>query len=97
MLPQLSGFLGRGDEHARQLEIIVLLHELHVPSRHVARLRLTRLDWPFLAGTRRVLPGHARHSFRLTPHAAAPASRPGLQGSVLEEGAPAPPLTDPRP
>jgi hypothetical protein len=91
MLRQLLGFLGRGDEHARQLEIIVLLHELHVPSRHVARLRLTRLDRPFSAGRSRVLPGLARRSFCLTPHASAPASRPGHpEGSVLEEG-PQPP------
>lgn len=54
-------------EHAKDVEILVLRHQLHVLRREVARPRLEPTDRALLAAFSRVLPRPAWHSFLFQP------------------------------
>jgi putative transposase len=54
-------------ERAKELEILVLRHELQVLRRQVGRPRLRSADRVLLAGLGQVLPGRRRRSFLVQP------------------------------
>jgi hypothetical protein len=59
--------LRRRSKEFKELEIIVLRHELAVLRRQTRRARLTTADRVFLAAASRVLPRSRWPSFRVTP------------------------------
>ena len=54
-------------EREKEIEILLLRHQLRVLERHVARLQLTPADRALLAAFSRVLPRRAWSSFLVTP------------------------------
>ena len=55
-------------EREKEIEILLLRHQLHVPERHIARPQLTQADRALLAALSRVLPRQAwRRSSFVTP------------------------------
>ena len=52
---------------SKDIEILVLRHQLRVLGRRAGRLRLRRLDRVFLAAASRVLPRSSWSSFMITP------------------------------
>jgi putative transposase len=54
-------------ERAKEVEILVLRHELHVLKRQVGRPRLRAADRAVLAALCQVLPGGSRRSFLVQP------------------------------
>jgi len=59
--------LGLRRDRSKELEIVLLRHELHVLRRQVARPRLQRADRALLASVSRVLPRARWDSFLVTP------------------------------
>jgi putative transposase len=60
-------FLRTRSEHFKELEIVVLRHELAVLRRQTHRPRLTSTDRVFLAAASRLLPRSHWRSFLVTP------------------------------
>src|SRR5215216_1234562 len=73
---QLLALLGRGDA-SKDLEILVLRHQLSVLRRQVPRPRLEPADRALLAAVSRVLPESAGRASCQARHAAALASAAG--------------------
>ena len=65
-LLELVVLLGRG-ERSKELEILVLRHELSILRRQVKRPQFTPHDRMFLAALSRVLPRRSWHRFIVTP------------------------------
>jgi hypothetical protein len=82
---QLLALLARGDA-AKDLEILVLRHQLAVLHRHVARLRLEPADRALLAAVSRVLP-------RPSGRASSSSRRPCCAGTAAWSLAPGPTRT----
>jgi transposase InsO family protein len=61
------GDLGQRDEHAKDLEILVLRHQLRVLQRTAGRPRLHVIDRVLLAAASRVLPRNRWVAFLVTP------------------------------
>jgi transposase len=59
--------LRRRSEREKEIEILLLRHQLAVLERHVARPQLTQADRALLAAFSRVLPRRAWRSFFVTP------------------------------
>jgi putative transposase len=73
---QLLALLARGDG-AKDLEILVLRHQIAVLHRHVSRPRLETADRALLAAVSRVLPRARWSCFFVKPDSAALAPPPG--------------------
>ena len=58
---------GRSDDSSKDLEILVLRHQVRVLRRKAVRPRLRRLDRVLLASASRVLPRDRWGSFIVTP------------------------------
>jgi putative transposase len=56
-----------GDEGDREVEILVLRHQVKVLNRKACRPKLSRLDKLFLAAASRILPRERWSSFVVTP------------------------------
>jgi putative transposase len=63
----LARILGRRDDQGRELEIVVLRHQLRVVSRRVSRPRFSIWDRVFLAAASRALPRARWNSFLIRP------------------------------
>src|SRR5664279_2224466 len=61
------GDLGQRDEHAKDLEILVLRHQLRVLQRTASPPRLRTIGWVLLAAASRVLPRGRWVAFCVTP------------------------------
>ncbi len=59
--------LPTGEDRDREIEILVLQHQVKVLRRKAGRPRLRRLDKAFLSAAARVLPRHRWASFMVTP------------------------------
>ncbi len=68
LLCLLLRLLVRRDQQVRELEVMVLRHELRVLHRQVARPSFTPTDRLLLAAASRVLPRSVWSSFLVTPH-----------------------------
>ena len=54
-------------ENAKEIEILVLRHQLAVLQRHTPRPRISRIDRAVIAALSRLLPASRRHGFLVTP------------------------------
>ena len=67
VLRRVLAWLVWSDEHAKDLEIVVLRHQLQVLRRHVGRPRFRWSDRLFLAAASRHLPRETWRTFLVTP------------------------------
>jgi hypothetical protein len=81
--------LALGSEHAKELEIVVLGHQLDVPRRQVARPGFAVHDRAFLAAASRVLPKMRWRSFLVSPEAILPNTASSSNVAGRSCGAPA--------
>ena len=54
-------------DNAKEIEILVLRHQLAVLQRHTPRPRISRIDRAVIAALGRLLPASRRHGFLITP------------------------------
>jgi putative transposase len=54
-------------ENAKEIEILVLRHQLAVLQRHTPRPRISRIDRAVIAALGRLVPASRRHGFLVTP------------------------------
>jgi hypothetical protein len=67
VLRRVLAWLVSSDEHAKNLEIVVLRHQLQALRRHAGRPRIRWSDRLFLAAASRHLPRETWHTFLVTP------------------------------
>ena len=69
VLRRLAGWVAGSpaDDRSKDVEIIVLRHQLTILNRQRPRLRLRRRDRLLMAAASRVLPREAWHTFLVTP------------------------------
>ncbi|MGW7002368.1 hypothetical protein ACWGCW_05975 [Streptomyces sp. NPDC054933] len=64
---ELAGLRFLNNNAAKDVELLVLRHQLAVLQRHVARPKLQPADRVLLAALSRLLPRQSRNSFFVTP------------------------------
>src|SRR6266566_4765855 len=88
VLRRLFGFAGGAESQSqsKDVEILVLRHQLRVLRRQAGRPRLRRLDRVVLAAASRALPRPAWASFMVSPQTLLPWHRDSSGGSGHIEG-----------